>query len=111
MNCIQMVLWVTDKFQMFSIFIAPITSIVISRLILTLRCIHISTHRASFWDMHDSNLSFALSARFTSVHLEGSGIVPDDILDADEACENLKDSQDRKAHTLRPPSKYQCSSP
>ncbi|OCH90410.1 hypothetical protein OBBRIDRAFT_603445 [Obba rivulosa] len=45
LNCIHIALWITDKFPYFADFSLPLTSIIISRFILHLRAVYISTSR------------------------------------------------------------------
>jgi len=71
MNCVQIALWVTNIFPHFATFIQPVSSIVVSRFILTLRKIYLSSSRPSFIHAQYTLPSQLTSVRFTTT--EGDG--------------------------------------
>jgi len=67
LNCIQLVLWITNTFRYFSLFITSISSIIISRFILDLREIFHSSTRPSFLDTQYSEPTRLSTVQFTSI--------------------------------------------
>ncbi|EMD31195.1 hypothetical protein CERSUDRAFT_120054 [Gelatoporia subvermispora B] len=69
LNCAQMILWVTETFQMLSTLVSPLTSIVISRFILAIRAEYVSVHlhRTRFHRRDTPHASHMSTGQFTSI--------------------------------------------
>ncbi|EMD31199.1 hypothetical protein CERSUDRAFT_89375 [Gelatoporia subvermispora B] len=74
LNCVQLALWITDKFQDFSSITIVISSVVISRFILTLREIYFSSTRPTFIRTQYSPPSQVSTVHFTWIEAEGESI-------------------------------------
>lgn len=70
LNCIQIVLWLTNTFQHFYVLVLQISSIVISRFIMTLREIYLSSSRPTFLRAQYTAPSQLSTVHFTSVEAE-----------------------------------------